>query len=164
MEFRKMRRHRQSLSEEECREILIKGGRGTLAVTGDGGWPYAVPLNYVYNDGVIYFHCAKEGHKLDAIKKDSRVCFSVVSEDEVVPEKLLTMYKSVTVFGHARVLDDEEEIWASAFALGVKYAPMLSSEAINAEIERERPRLAVIALTPEHITGKQALEFVKKEK
>ena len=164
MEFRKMRRYRQALSDEECREILTKCGRGTLAVTGDGGWPYAVPLNYVYKDGIIYFHCAVEGHKIDAIEKEPRVCFSVVSEDEVVPEKLLTMYKSVTVFGHARVLTDEEEIWDSAFALAVKYAPMLSPEAINAEIEKDRPRLAVIALTPEHITGKQALDFLKKEK
>ena len=164
MEFRKMRRYRQALSDEECRDILIKCGRGTLAVTGDGGWPYAVPLNYVYKDGIIYFHCAVEGHKIDAIEKDPRVCFSVISEDEVVPEKLLTMYKSVTVFGLARVLTDWEEISAAAMLLADKYAPDLSKDAKNAEIEKDRPRLAIIALTPEHITGKQALDFLKKEK
>ena len=162
MEFRKMRRYRQSLSDGECREILSKTGRGTLAVTGDGGWPYAVPLNYVCHNGIIYFHCATEGHKIDAVKKEPRVCFSVVSEDEVVPEKLLTMYKSVTVFGIARVLTDEAEIRAAAMALADKYAPMLSDDAKNAEIEKDLPRLAIIALTPEHITGKQALDFLKK--
>lgn len=161
MEFRKMRRHRQSLTEDECREILENGSWGVLAVTGDGGWPYSVPLNYVYYKDKIYFHCARTGHKIDAVNKDSRVCFSVVSEDTVVPEKLLTMFKSVTVFGHARVLADEAEIRESAMALADKYAPKLAAEAKTAEIEREWPALAVIALTPEHITGKQALDYLK---
>ena len=65
--FRKMRRFKQQLSEEECLEILKTAKRGVLAVLGDEGYPYAVPLDFVYEDGKIYFHCAKEGHKLDAI-------------------------------------------------------------------------------------------------
>ena len=66
--FRPMRRFKQQMTNEECIALLRKAPRGVLAVLGDGGYPYTVPLDFVYDDGKIYFHCAKEGHKLDAIR------------------------------------------------------------------------------------------------
>lgn len=66
--FRKMRRKRQQLTEAECIDILMENTSGVLAVCGDNGYPYAVPLSYVYDNGSLYFHCARSGHKLDAIK------------------------------------------------------------------------------------------------
>ena len=65
--FRDIRRGRQALPEAESLAILERGSHGVLAVLGDGGYPYAVPLNYVYEGGAIYFHCARAGHKYDAV-------------------------------------------------------------------------------------------------
>ena len=108
--FREMRRNKQALSEEECREILARCTSGTLAVLGDGGYPYAVPLSYVFNNGHIYFHCARSGHKLDAVRACDKVSFCVIDRDEVIPEKFTTKYRSVIVFGRAREVTDPEEI------------------------------------------------------
>lgn len=71
--FRKMRRYRQQLSQEETISILKSGKTAVLGVLGDDGYPYTVPINYVYADGKIYFHGAKSGHKIDAIKRCGRV-------------------------------------------------------------------------------------------
>ena len=70
--FRPMRRGKQLLPPEESIQILEQGTSGVLAVAGDAGYPYAVPLSYVYMDGKLYFHCAKSGHKLDAIRRNSK--------------------------------------------------------------------------------------------
>ena len=85
--FREMRRNRQQLSEEESLAVLERGTSGVLAVLGDEGYPYAVPLSYVYRNGKIYFHCAKSGHKLEALKHCGKVSFCVVDQDQVKPEE-----------------------------------------------------------------------------
>ena len=79
MEFREMRRFKQALTQEECAAILRGEKRGTLAVIGDGGWPYALPINFWYDEEAnkIYFHCGKAGHKHDAIRACEKVCFTV---------------------------------------------------------------------------------------
>ena len=103
--FREMRRNKQQLSNEECGEILRKSTAGVLAVSGDDGYPYAVPLSYVYCDNKIYFHSAKSGHKIDGIKNNSKVSFCVIAKDEIIPEKFTTYFRSVIVFGKARILE-----------------------------------------------------------
>ncbi|MBQ7654011.1 MAG: pyridoxamine 5'-phosphate oxidase family protein [Clostridia bacterium] len=157
--FRKMRRARQELSKEECEKILLENKTGVLGVIGDGGYPYTVPLNFVYESGKIYFHCAKTGHKLDAIKNDPKVSFCVVDKDDVVKEKLTTYFKSVIVFGRARELTDDEEIYEAAEKLGLKYSDDL--EYIKEEIERERKILSCVEISVEHMSGKQAKELMK---
>ena len=84
--FRAMRRKRQQLSREEAEAILERGTSGVLAVAGDNGYPYAVPLSYVYQDGKLWFHCAKSGHKLDAVRREEKASFCVIDQDLVVPE------------------------------------------------------------------------------
>ena len=106
MTFREMRRSRQALSQADCEKILKTATAGVLAVTGDGGYPYAVPLSYVYAEGRLYFHCAGSGHKLDAISADDRVSFCVIDRDEIHPEKFTTFFRSVILFGTARELED----------------------------------------------------------
>ena len=83
--FREMRRKRQQLSEEECEVILKRGTSGVLAVSGDDGYPYAVPLSYVYDGGRLFFHCAKSGHKMDAMLRCSKVSFCVIDQDPDCP-------------------------------------------------------------------------------
>ena len=119
-----------------------------------------MPLNYVYTDGQIYIHCARSGHKLDALAKSDKASFCVVEKSDVLPEKLATLYRSVIVFGRARLVTDDDEKRRGALALAEKYAPGLPPERREAEVDREWNALAVIALTPEHMTGKQAAGLV----
>lgn len=79
-EFRAMRRFKQQASDEASLRLLETAPRGVLAVHGDNGYPYAIPLNFIFRGGRIWFHCAKEGHKLDAIRRDNKVCFTLLSE------------------------------------------------------------------------------------
>lgn len=158
--FREMRRKKQQLSDSECREILESGKTAVLAVNGDNGYPYTVALNYVYYNGNIYFHCAKSGHKLDAIDRDSKVSICVIKQDDVVQEKFTTYYKSVVCFGRAERITDDNEIKTAATVLSEKYCPDYL-DGISAEIEKGFSALAAVKITPEHITGKQCIELVK---
>ena len=107
--FREMRRKKQALPPEECAAILTKGTSGVLALAGGAGYPYAVPLSYVFAEDRLYFHCAKSGHKLDAIRQDDRASFCVVGQDQIVPEAYTTWFRSVIVFGTVRILEDPAE-------------------------------------------------------
>lgn len=157
--FRPMRRFKQQLSNEECEEILNNCTSGVLAVIGDNGYPYAVPLSYVYLNNKIYFHCAKEGHKVDAINNNDKVSFCVVSKDEVVPEELTTYFKSVIIFGKAKKLDGEE-LRNAAIQLGLKYYN--NKDAVNKEVEKAFERMACYEIAIKYITGKQAKELMNK--
>lgn len=164
MPFREMRRFRQQLDREECEAVLRRGTSGVLAVTGDGGWPYAVPLSYTYEEGRLLFHCATSGHKLDALKKDSRASFCVIDKDRIVPGEFTTYYRSVVVFGSVRILDDPAEIKAAARALTDKYCPLETPRAVEAEISGAMHRLCALELTVEHMTGKQGRELAERQK
>lgn len=108
--FREMRRNKQLLSNNESVEILKNGTSGVLALLGDNEYPYAVPISYVYDNSKIYFHGAKSGHKIDAIRKCNKASFCVIAQDEIHPEKYTTYFKSVITFGKIRILEDENEI------------------------------------------------------
>lgn len=158
--FREMRRKKQQIPETEVLEILDRASHGVLAVLGDGGYPYAVPLSYVYTQGKIFFHCAKSGHKLDAIRGCDRASFCVVDRDEVIPEHFTSLYKSVIAFGRVREITDEAEMLAAVTLLARKYSPDEPQEALDAEIKREWAPLAVLELTIDHITGKESRELM----
>ena len=161
--FREMRRKKQALSMEECVRILQNNTSGVLAVRGDDDYPYAVPLSYVYRDGALYFHCAKSGHKLDAVRRWDKVSFCVIDRDEIVPEEYTTYFRSVIVFGRAVVLEDEDEIRAAICALARKYHPTDSEAGRDAAISREASALCMIKVTALHMTGKQAKELFKQQ-
>ena len=158
--MREMRRSRQALSREECDAVLERGTSGVLAVTGDGGYPYAVPLSYVWQDGKLYFHCAAAGHKLDAVRADSRASFCVIDRVEVIPEKYGTAYRSVIVFGRMRELDDPAEKLRAIQALAAKYRPGFEAER-QTEIDGAWDRFLMLELNAETVTGKQAKELVQ---
>lgn len=157
--FRKMRRNKQLLSEAETLEILTSATSGTLALSGDNGYPYAVPLSFVYKDGKVYFHLAREGHKLDSIKRNDKASFCVIDKDEVITQELTTHYRSVIVFGRIRLLEDETAIINALKWLAEKYSPGYEERAQQA-IARQLKNVAIAELVIEHMTGKQAIELV----
>ena len=161
--FREMRRFNQQLTAGECIEVLEKGTSGVLAVLGDDGYPYAVPLSYAYKDGVLWFHGALTGHKIDAIEGCPKVSFCVIDKDDVVPEQLTTVYRSVIVFGKARVLDDERKIAQGARVIGEKYLRGMSDR-VESEIAQSMPRLNVIRMDIEHMTGKEGAALTAQKK
>ena len=157
--FRPMRRARQALPLERCFSILDHGTSGVLAVSGDDGYPYAVPLSYVRVGSCLYFHCAQAGHKLDALARNPKVSFCVIGQDQVVPECFTTYYRSVIVFGTARMIDDPEEKKKALELLAERYYPG-GKAASDREIADEFDRVCMLELSIEHISGKQARELI----
>lgn len=160
--FREMRRKRQLLSDEESIEILKNATSGVLALLGDEEYPYAVPISYNYDDHKIYFHAAKEGHKIDAIRKCNKASFCVIAQDKIVPQEYTTYYKSVIAFGKIRVLEEENEINRAIEKLAVKYHPEDSRINRGQVIAGGWSALCMIELSIEHMTGKCAKEIVTK--
>ena len=159
--FREMRRAAQQLPEDALYDVLQRAQTGVLAVQGDGGYPYAVPLNFLYADGKIYFHCAREGHKLDAIRRDPKVSFCVVDADEVIAEKYTTAYRSVIAFGRARIMEDDQAIFDAIDRLAMKYVPDDSAESRHAEMRGGMPKMAMVEMEIKHICGKESMELVR---
>lgn len=152
-DWRRMRRFKQQLSEAECLEILEKEPRGVMAVLGEEGYPYTVPLDFLYRDGKLYFHGAREGHKLDALRRCNKVSFCVMDEGYRREGEWALNIKSVVVFGRVRILPwDEPGVEELLRELGNKYNPD------PADVERELRgaihRVQMLELTIEHMTGK----------
>jgi uncharacterized protein len=160
--FREMRRKKQLLSEAETIEILQSCTSGVLAVTGDNDYPYAVPLSYAYKDGKLYFHLAKAGHKIDGIVKNNKVSFCVIKTDEVIQKTFSTHFRSVIVFGRARILTEDSEKKYALECLVEKYSPDYIPEG-QAEIEREWNRVCAVEIKIEHMTGKAAIEIINNK-
>lgn len=158
--FREMRRKKQALSPEDCADILTQGTSGVLALLGDEGYPYAVPLSYVYHRGKLYFHSAKSGHKLDAIRANPKASFCVIGQDHIVPQEYTTYFRSVIAFGTVRVLEDEVEKRRAIKALAIRYAPEDNAESRKDAVEREWERLCLLEFSIEHLSGKEAIELV----
>jgi nitroimidazol reductase NimA-like FMN-containing flavoprotein (pyridoxamine 5'-phosphate oxidase superfamily) len=139
---------------------MKKNTNGILSCTGDEGYPYGVPVSFVYFNEKIYFHSAKSGHKIDSIKNNSKVSFTVVDKDQIVSEEYTSYFRSVIAFGKARLVEGEE--WYEGFKeLVEKYSGDQPEEAKIKEI-KECTRSLIIAIDVEHITGKEAIELVKK--
>jgi uncharacterized protein len=160
--FREMRRKKQLLSQEETIQILQAHTSGVLGVTGDEGYPYTVPLSYVYKDGRLFFHSAKDGQKIDGINRNDKVTFCVIDQDEIVPEKVTTFFRSVIVFGRAKILINDTEKQYALESIGEKYAPN-NMEDVQKEISQDWNRVCVVEIKIEHMTGKEALELVNKK-
>lgn len=156
--FRTMRRKKQELTAAECEEILARASHGVLAVAGDDGYPYAVPMSYVFADGRFYFHSAKQGHKVDAAARNEKASFCVVGKDEVMPELYATDYASVIAFGRLRVLSGAEAN-AAIVRLADRYEP--SGVGRDAELAREAGKYLMLELRVEHMTGKRARAAAK---
>ena len=148
-----MRRFRQQITEEECETILREEPRGVLSMYGEDGYPYAIPINFIYDGRKIYFHCAKEGHKIDALKKDNRVSFCVYDKGYLKEGKVGLNINSVVIFGKIRFIDDRETVIRETRALLMKYLP---EDLVEKDVKKyaETGRLQILELTIDHMTGK----------
>lgn len=156
--FRKLSRHKQQLSDGECIQILIGEPRGVLSVMGDGGYPYGLPIDHWYceGNGKLYFHCGKDGHKLDAIRACDKVSYCVM--DGGTPEEggWALYFRSVIVFGRVRIIEDEAEVVQITRQLSYKFTD--DAAYIEDEIAKYAAGTLCIELTPEHICGKRVHE------
>ena len=150
--FREMRRFKQQLERVECEEILIHEPRGVLSMIGDGGYPYGIPLDHWYSDGKLYFHCAKEGHKLDAIKNCDKVSYCVYDDGYRKEGEWALNIKSVVVFGRIHIVEDEKKKKDICTNLCRKFTD--DEEYLQKELENAFSRVCCLELVPEHITGK----------
>lgn len=160
--FREMRRHKQALPHEACQAILHRGSSGVLALSGDDGYPYALPISYLYDGEKLYFHCAKTGHKIDAIRRCEKASFCVIDQDKVVPERYTTHYRSVIAFGRVRILEQGPEFMEAIEKLAAKYAPQQTMEQHRAEINGSLSGLCLLAMEIDHLSGKQCREMVEQ--
>ena len=150
--FRKLRRSEKEIKNTEAIEILRNCEYGILSTTSENGYAYGVPLNYVYINDSIYFHCATEGYKLDNIKNNDKVSFCVVGQTAILPDEFSTKYESVILFGRANeAFDDEKE--EALLELIKKYSKDHIEEG-KEHIKRASSKTKVIKVTVEHISGK----------
>ena len=159
--FREMRRTKQLMEKRQVEEILQRNTSGTLALLGDDGYPYAVPLSYVYHDGKLYFHSASGGHKIDAVKQYPKASFCVIDQDKVVSEEYTTHFRSVIAFGRVHILEGEEEKRNALRLLAGKYSAEQGEAGIEAEIDKSFADVCMLQFDLEHVTGKEAIELVK---
>ncbi len=150
--FKEMRRKEKQLPMEATLEIIKNGDYGVLSTVGTDGQPYAVPLNYAYHDGIIYFHCATDGHKLDNITANPKVSFCVVGDTEIVPKKFTTCFNSAILFGTAKEMVEEEKE-TGFLALLNRYCKA-HMKAGKKYMTNDWNKTKVYGIEIEHMTGK----------
>lgn len=109
---RKMRKSNKLMDKSSVEALLNRALYGVLGTYGEDGYPYAVPLSYVYDDGCIYFHCAKNvGHKYENITFCNKVCFTVVDSVETISASFNTKFESAIAFGTVHEYEKPEKIF-----------------------------------------------------
>lgn len=152
--FRPMRRKNQELSKDECIKLLKMTKRASIALIGDDDYPYSLPINYYYDEetNAIYFHSAKEGHKVDSIKKNNKISFSIIGEEKLDEGNYFYFVKSVIIFGKAEIVLNEDDRFKFLKIFGMKYFP--SEEYTLEELKNSMARALLIKINIEHMTGK----------
>lgn len=156
--FRKMRRFKQEVSLEECEKILTDEIRGVLSVIGDDDYPYGIPVDFLYEkkDNAIYIHGAKEGHKIDSIKKNNKVSFTTYNKGFLKDNDWALHPTSVIIFGKADLIDDIKVAEDKCCKLALRIYP--NKEDIEEEIKLALDKVQLIKINIEHITGKTVTE------
>lgn len=153
--FREMRRFKQQVSDDECKKILTEENRGTFSVIGDNGYPYTIPINFYYDetDHKIYFHGAKEGHKVDAINQCNKVCFTTWNQGFKKEGHWEWNVTSVVVFGRVALVTDRTVIEDRLRKLAIKYYP--TEDEVEEEMSSSSANhVQMYAIEIEHMTGK----------
>lgn len=157
--FRPIRRTKRAISDEAAKALLKSSRRGVLAVNGDDGYPYAVPVNYLYDEmsNAILFHGAKAGHKFDSLKASDKVCFTVFGNETVKEEEAWAPYvQSVVVFGRCEMVENLEDSLELVKKLAMKYYP--NEQLADDEISKDGKAVQMFRINIEHLSGKQIQE------
>ena len=156
--FRPCRRKNRIISDEAAKQLLASEKRGVLAVNGDDGYPFALPVNYFYDQDneKIYFHGAKAGHKVDALKKCDKVCFTVYGNEHYEEGDWAPYVQSTIVFGRCHLIDDASITEKRVRELAEKYYP--SKDEIDIEIQKSLRAVQLYEISIEHLSGKQIQE------
>ena len=156
MEFRPLRRFKQAATSHECETVLSSAQRGILAVHGENGYPYGLPVNYFYLDGKIYFHCAKAGHKLDSIRANDKVCFTVLSDPKTNSGEWWNCFTSVICFGRISEVMDEQKRDGLLRKIGAKYFP--EGYDLEGDMAKNARNALILEITIDHMSGKHVRE------
>ena len=156
--FRPLRRKSRAISDDAARALLANERRGVLAVNGDDGYPFALPVNYFFDaeNGRIYFHGAKVGHKVDALNRSDKVCFTVYGNEHFEEGEWAPFVQSTVAFGRCHLIDDAEFTVEKVRELALKYYP--SAEEVEHEIAKDIKGVQLYEIQIEHLTGKQIQE------
>lgn len=159
-----MRKKRFEIKDrKEIDAILKRATIGRMATIGADGYPYITPVNYVYIDDSIYFHCAPEGEKIENLQRDSKVCFEVdiplayIGTDldpAMEPCHVTQIYQSVILRGHGVVLRDDKEKLMALNALIASHEQMSSFNGITFE-SRAFNLCIVVRIDIDQISGKE---------
>lgn len=150
---RPMRRGNLEVSSERAFDILENGDYGFLSTVSEDGSPYCVAVSHILHEKAIYFHCAKQGHKIDNIRRDNRVCFTVTGRTRVVQAELTVEYESAVVFGRAEFIDDKQEKLSAMLKICEKYTPEFIGKAKEI-IPQALDKMLIGKITVEQISGK----------
>lgn len=132
--FRTIRKKKNEISIDTAKALLQSSRRGVLAVNGDDGYPYVIPINYVYDDDAqkIYFHGARVGHKVDALRACDKVCFTVYGNETIKEEDWAPFVQSVVVFGRCHLVESGARATTLLKRFAMKYYP--SEQLVDEEI------------------------------
>lgn len=156
--FRPIRKKKNEISVEAAEQLLVESRRGVLAVNGVEGYPYAIPINYYFDKEArkIYFHGAKAGHKIEALRACDKVCFTTYGNETVKKEAWAPFVQSVVVFGRCRPLEGSTEALARLKQLAMKYFP--EERLADEEIARAGKAAQMFEIEIEHLSGKEEQE------
>ena len=156
--FRPIRKKKNQISDEAAKELLRTSRRGVFAVNGDDGYPYASPINFLYDEDAqkIYFHGSRAGHKVDSLRACDKVCFTVYGNETIKDEPWAPYMQSVVVFGRCRLLESGEESLALVKRFAMKYYP--DESLVDIEIAEGGKAVQMYEITIEHYSGKEVQE------
>lgn len=156
--FRKIRKKKNELDINATEKLLLDSRRGVLAMNGDEGYPYAIPINYVYDEDnkKIYFHGARVGHKIDALRACDKVCFTVYGNETIKEETWAPFMQSTVVFGRCHLMENDEKAMALLKFFAIKYYP--NEQMVDEEIAQAGKAVQLFEIEIEHLSGKEVQE------
>ena len=156
--FRKVRKKVNEISVELAKDLVKKSRRGILAVNGDDGYPYAIPINYLYDEESqkIFFHGSKVGYKVDSLKKSDKICFTVYGNEHIKEESWAPYLQSAVVFGRCHLIEDSDRAMKVLKDFAMKYYP--NETMVVEEIGKLGRATQMFEIFIEHISGKEVQE------
>ena len=156
--FRKIRKVKNEISIEDAQKILEKAPRGVIALNGDEGFPYGLPLNFYYDKELnqIYFHGAKKGYKIDCIEKSPKASFTAMLEEGLSEDGWSMNVSSVIAYGLVEEIENPDFARDAMIKMAEKYYP--NRELIDENMEMNFKNTKMLVFHVKHMSGKRINE------